>query len=261
VLTISDSKTHPAQPLLFFKMEAKDGGFWETAATGWAGRLIARAEPIDIVTGSGVRGQTYLYWQGDKLFELPVSYWSDGRRWVNSPGYIDGTVDFARPINPGCLECHAAYLRALSSDPSANSYDRRTLVPGISCETCHGPGAAHVALDRSRSRHSGQTAILNPAKFSRDLQVDACAYCHSGIQRAAIAPAFSFVPGKPLGDFFKQLQTAAAEHPDVHGNQVGLLKRSRCYQSSASLSCSTCHNPHDAEKPAASYSSVCLQCH
>jgi hypothetical protein len=97
--------------------------------------------------------------------------------------------------------------------------------------------------------------------LSRDLEVDACAYCHSGIQRTAIAPAFSFVPGKPLNDYFKQLQTEAAEHPDVHGNQVGLLKRSRCFRSSPNLSCSTCHNTHAAEKPAASYSSACLQCH
>jgi len=262
VLTISDS--HPAQPLLVFKMEANGGGFSETAATGWGDQLITRTEPIDIVTGSGVRGQTYLYWEGDKLFELPVSYWSEGHRWVNSPGYLDGTVDFARPIHPGCMECHATYIRALSSDPFTNSYDRTTLVTGISCETCHGPGAEHVALYRSRGPHAApavQTAILNPAKFSRDLQVDACAYCHSGIQRSTIAPAFSFVPGRPLSDYFKQFQTEAAEHPDVHGNQVGLLKRSRCFQSSPNLSCSTCHNTHAAEKPAASYSSVCLQCH
>jgi len=263
VLSISDAASNPAQPILFFKMEAKDGGFSETAATGWGDRLITRTEPIDIVTGSGVRGQTYLYWQGEKLFELPVSYWADGHRWVNSPGYTDGTVDFERPVNPGCVECHATYIRALSYDSFTNSFDRRTLVPGIACETCHGPGASHVALYQGRPAQAatGQSAILNPAKFSRDLQVDACAYCHSGIQRAAIKPAFSFIPGKPLSDYFKQLQTEAAEHPDVHGNQVGLLKRSRCYQSSPTLSCSTCHDTHAAEKPAASYSSVCLQCH
>jgi len=39
---------------------------------------------MDIVIGSGVRGQSYLYWHGDQLYELPVSYWSDGSRWINS---------------------------------------------------------------------------------------------------------------------------------------------------------------------------------
>jgi hypothetical protein len=264
VLNISTPATHPNQPALFFEITAHDGGFFETAKTGWPGHLLSQTEPIDVVTGSGTRGQTYLYWKADKLFELPVSYWTDGSRWVNSPGFVDGTVDFARPVNPGCLECHATYIRPLSTDPLTNSFDRKTLVTGISCETCHGPAAEHVALYAGRSPRDPaprDTAILNPAKFSRDLQVDACAYCHSGIQRIATAPAFSFTPGRPLDEYFKPLQNEAASHPDVHGNQVGLLKRSRCYQSSPNLSCATCHNPHEAEKPAASYAPVCLQCH
>ena len=261
VLTISDPKKNPAQPALFFKTEIKGDTIVQTAVTGWGDQLLSRSEQLDVVTGSGVRGQTYLYWQGDRLFELPVSYWTDGHRWVNSPGYIDGTADFSRPVNPGCLECHATYIRPLSSDTLTNSYDKQTLITGISCETCHGPGAEHVARYSNGAAHPTESAILNPAKFSRDRQVDACAYCHNGIQRQALTPAFSFVPGKPLTDFFKPLQTEAADHPDVHGNQVGLLQRSRCYQSSPEMSCSTCHDTHAPEKTAASYSTACLKCH
>ncbi len=261
VLTISDPKKNPTQPALFFKTEMKGDAIVQTAVTGWGDHLLSRSEPLAVVTGSGVRGQTYLYWQSDRLFELPVSYWTDGHRWVNSPGYIDGTADFSRPVNPGCLECHATYIRPLSSNELTNSYEKQTLATGISCETCHGPGAEHVARYSNSAAHPGDTAILNPAKFSRDRKVDACAYCHNGIQRQALTPAFSFVPGRPLTDFFKPLQTDAAEHPDVHGNQVGLLQRSRCYQSSPEMSCATCHNPHAPEKTAASYSSECLKCH
>ncbi|HZL49754.1 MAG TPA: multiheme c-type cytochrome, partial [Terracidiphilus sp.] len=189
-------------------------------------------------------------------------YWTDGRQWINSPGYEDGSVDFSRPVNPGCLECHATYIRPLSQDPGTNRYDRDSLVPGISCERCHGPGAEHVARQKagSASASTGQT-ILNPAKFSRDRQVDMCALCHNGIQREAIAPAFSYMPGKRLSDYFRLLQTDLAEHPDVHGNQVGLLKRSRCYLSSPNMTCSTCHDVHAKERPAASYSAKCLTCH
>jgi len=261
VLTISNPQKNPSQPTLFFKTEIKGNAIVQSAVTGWDDHLLTRSEQLDVVTGSGVRGQTYLYWQGDRLFELPVSYWTDGHRWVNSPGYIDGTADFSRPINPGCLECHASYIRPLSTDSLTNSYDKQSLVTGISCETCHGPGADHVARYSSGAAHPDESAILNPAKFSRDRQVDACAYCHNGIQRQALAPAFSFVPGKPLTDFFKPLPTEAAAHPDVHGNQVGLLERSRCYQSSPEISCSTCHNTHAPEKTAASYSKACLKCH
>ncbi|HZL27848.1 MAG TPA: multiheme c-type cytochrome [Acidobacteriaceae bacterium] len=261
VLAIVDPTT-TAGPFLYFKMEAKNGHYYETAVTGWGTQEQTRTEPIDVVTGSGVRGATYLYWQGNQLFELPVSYWTDGHRWINSPGYEDGSADFSRPVNPGCLECHATYIRPLSQDPSTNRYDRDSLVTGISCERCHGPGAQHVARQKagSGSASAGQ-AILNPANFSRDRQVDMCALCHNGIQREATAPAFSFEPGKRLSDYFHLLPTNSAEHPDVHGNQVGLLKRSRCYLSSPNMTCSTCHDVHAKERPAASYSAKCLTCH
>jgi hypothetical protein len=261
VLAIVDPTT-TAEPVLYFKMEAKDGGYYETAVTGWGKQVQTRTEPIDIVTGSGVRGATYLYWQGNRLYELPVSYWTDGRQWINSPGYENGSVDFLRPVNPGCLECHATYIRPLSQDPATNRYDRNSLVTGISCERCHGPGAEHVTRQKagSASASTGR-AILNPAKFSRDRQVDLCALCHNGIQREAIAPAFSYMPGKPLSDYFRLLKADSAEHPDVHGNQVGLLQRSRCYLSSPNMTCSTCHDVHAKEQPAAAYSAKCLTCH
>lgn len=261
ILTIVDPTT-TSEPFLYFKMEAKDGGYYETAVTGWGNQVQTRTEPINIVTGSGVRGATYLYWQGSQLYELPVSYWTDGRQWINSPGYENGSVDFSRRVNPGCLECHATYIRPLSQDPSTNRYDRDSLVTGISCERCHGPGANHVARQKagSASASTGQ-AILNPAKFSRDRQVDLCALCHNGVQREATAPPFSYMPGKPLSDYFRLLQTDPAEHPDVHGNQVGLLQRSRCYLSSPNMTCSTCHDVHAKEQPAAAYSAKCLTCH
>ncbi len=264
ILTISNRKDKPAEPVLFFKMDAKNGEFYQTAFTGWGDQLASRAERIDVVTGSGVRGQTYLYTQGDRLFELPVSYWTDGHRWINSPGYVNGTADFLRPVNPGCLECHATYIQPISSSPLTNSYVRDSLITGISCETCHGPGVAHIAKYAGHPANqagTADTAILNPKKFSRDRQVDACAVCHNGTQRTALTPAFSFVPGRPLSDFFKPIAATTADHPDVHGNQVALLQRSRCYQSSPEMSCSTCHDVHAQEKPAVSYSEGCLTCH
>jgi cytochrome c554/c'-like protein len=253
-----------AEPGLEFLMESKNGGFLETAATGWNSDIVRRTERIDLVTGSGVRGQTYLYWHRDRLFELPVSYWSDGHRWINSPGYIDGTAEFSRPVNPACLECHATYIRALSTDPATNRYDRGSLIPGISCESCHGPGANHVRQQTQHgagARDASKDDILNPAKFSRDRQVDLCAECHNGIQREALAPTFSYIPGRPLSEYFKQLPSPEVEHPDVHGNQVGLLQRSKCYRSSPQMSCSTCHDVHTAGKSTESYSLKCLTCH
>jgi hypothetical protein len=253
-----------AEPELQFLMEARPDGFFETAQTGWGSKVFKRTERIDLVTGSGSRGQTYLFWRGNRLFELPVSFWKDGRQWINSPGYIDGTADFSRTVNPACLECHATYIRALSTDPNTNQYDRASLVPGISCESCHGPGANHVRIEtekRTRSADRSIDGILNPAKFSRDRQVDLCAECHNGIQRVGLKPTFSYIPGRPLSEYFKALPSSSSEHPDVHGNQVALLQRSKCYRSSEKMSCSTCHDVHTTEQTIESYSQKCLGCH
>ena len=261
LLMIVDPAHTTSRPSLYFQMEQKNGSYYETAATGWGNNLLTQTERIDIVTGSGVRGVTYLYWNGDRLYELPVSYWTDGHQWINSPGYENGTAKFSRPINPGCLECHSTYIKALSTNPLTNRYDRNTFIPGISCETCHGPGAEHTARQKSGTAAAQGQAILNPAKLSRDRQIDLCALCHNGIQRQALAPAFSYVPGEPLENYFKPLPSDSLEHPDVHGNQVGLLQRSRCYLSSPNMTCSTCHDVHAPEQPAASYSTKCLACH
>jgi hypothetical protein len=258
---------NPAQsvePGLQFRMESRKEGLFETARSGWNPEMFQRTERIDLVTGSGARGQTYLYWQSDRLFELPVSYWTDGHRWINSPGYMNGTAEFSRAVNPACLECHATYIRALSNDPGTNRYDRQSLIVGIACESCHGAGANHVRLELKHETAPDPSAphgILNPAKLSRDRKVDLCAECHNGIQRTALAPTFSYVPGRPLSEFFKLLPGPDVEHPDVHGNQVGLLQRSKCYRSSEKMSCTICHDVHTTEHSAASYSLKCLSCH
>lgn len=263
VLMIADPQTALENPGLYFRMERHGDHFSETAVAGWPGKIIEHSASIDVVIGSGVRGQSYLSWRGDQLFELPVSYWSDGRRWINSPGYQNGTMDFSRPVLPRCLECHATWIRSRSSNPLSNIYDRSSLTPGISCETCHGPGRDHVTLERSTLSSAGRQSggILNPKSLPRDRQIDICALCHNGLRDQQISPAFSFIPGQELGKFLQPDEAQLAQTPSVHGNQVGLLKKSRCYLGSPAMSCSTCHDIHAPEKPAAAYSARCLTCH
>jgi hypothetical protein len=265
VLMIADPANATDNPGLYFKMEAKPNGFYQTAVAGWPGQFKTRTERMDVAIGSGVRGQSYLYWHGDQLYELPVSYWSDGSRWINSPGFKDGTMIFSRAVVPRCMECHATFIQARSPDPLSNQYDPASLVTGIACERCHGPGQAHIALQQAKKNtppaNSPSEAILNPAKLSRDRQVDLCALCHNGIRSEELVRAFSYVPGKPLDNYLHPNEGDLAEHPNVHGNQVGLLQKSRCYLSSPNMSCSTCHEVHQPERAAAAYSDRCLSCH
>jgi hypothetical protein len=235
-----------SNPNLTFRMEEKNGNFFQTAN--------ARSERFAFVIGSGEKGQTYLFWDGDELFQLPVSYWQD-LGWVNSPGYRDGIADFERPIIPRCLECHATYFD--STPPPSNSYSHNGYQLGIQCEKCHGPGREHVQHEQSKA--ASDPAILNPAHFSRDRQMDLCAWCHAG-HGQPLRPAFSYLPGSALEEYVNLPKSDPAAPFDVHGNQVELLKQSRCFIDS-SMTCLTCHNVHVAQHDLAEFSQRCLSCH
>lgn len=155
--TAGDNILKTSNPNLSFHLEAKQGGFFQTANS--------RSERFAVVVGSGDKGQTYLFWDGDQLFQLPVSYWTNVG-WVNSPGYRDGVADFDRPIIPRCLECHATSFESLA--PPSNSYKTTGYELGIQCEKCHGPGREHVQHEQAKPASTSDTAILNPAHFTRD---------------------------------------------------------------------------------------------
>lgn len=243
-----------SNPGLFFRMESQPDGFFQTAI---AEPASAHSEKIDIVIGSGRSGQTYLYWKSDHLFQLPVSYWTDLDSWVNSPGYRDGTANFNRPVLPRCIECHVAYVEAVSSLEPQNLFKPASLVLGISCERCHGPGRQHVD---AMAGNKSATAIVSLGKLPRDRQIEVCAQCHGG-RRVPLLPVFSYRPGEPLDKYSAPLPREAALAADVHGNQVGLLQMSRCYQSSEGMTCSTCHDVHQAQRDPAAFSARCVKCH
>ena len=249
-----------SNPGLYFRMDAKGGRFYQTAIWGIPLSATSQTEPIDLVIGSGRKGQTYLFWKGDRLFQLPVSYWIELGQWVNSPGYTDGYANFDRPVMTRCLECHASYAESLAGPPPDNHYKKSSLALGISCERCHGPGSEHVSRRQSGSADTRMQRIVNPAKLPRDRDVEVCAQCHAGM-RWPIAAAFSYVPGERLDEYLDQDRSDPNAKIDVHGGQVTLLQRSRCYQSSAAMSCSTCHDVHEPQRDAAAFSSRCLTCH
>ena len=92
--TAGDNILKTANPNLYFQMDEKqaDGknGFFQTAVAGMPPHTHARSERIGVVVGSGEKGQTYLYWSDDQLFQLPVSWWKKNRlgeqpgisRWI-----------------------------------------------------------------------------------------------------------------------------------------------------------------------------------
>ena len=188
--------------------------------------------------------------EGRSTLSVPVTYWVETNSWVNSPSYPDGSPHFDKDIIPRCLECHASYFEWVPT--AVNRYRKNSLVLGIMCEKCHGPGQQHVALHRKTAKLGAGTpeAIVNPAKLTRDRRLDVCGLCHSG-NGMPIAPSLSFVPGDDLRDYVDIPYVSPEEAVDVHGNQVQLLRKSRCFLASNTLTCDTCHDVHKTQRDAA----------
>ncbi len=247
-----------SNPYFYFIMNAGKDGYFQTAVARFPpSDTISRQERIDLVIGSGRKGQTYLYWKNSDLFELPVTYWAETGEWMNSPGYPDGLPNFDKPIIPRCLECHATYIESLP--PPLNHFDRASAVLGITCEKCHGPGKTHVEAERLHKATGERGNIINPVKLSRERQIDLCALCHAGPGNPR-TPAFSFAPGAELAKYIAIPDNPADTPIDVHAHQVQLLESSRCFRSS-NMTCTTCHDVHSQQRDAGYFSGRCLTCH
>jgi len=245
-------------PNLYFHMDADSAGFTQTAVLRNGKDSTTRTERMAYVSGTR-KGQSYLYWAGNQLYQLPISYWASLGTWINSPGYVDGSMNFERRISPRCLECHSTWIRQIMDPGASNRYDSTGVILGITCERCHAAGQEHVARERSALRALKGPAIVNPARMSRQRQMDACAQCHGGLGHP-ITPTFTYVAGKPLERYVTLTAPKANERIDVHGNQVAALMRSRCYQASQ-MTCLTCHDPHRTQRDPTELSGRCLTCH
>jgi predicted CXXCH cytochrome family protein len=237
------------------------------------------------VIGSGNHAQTFLHRNTDgRLFEMPVSWYSTPERrergegsgyWAMSPGYDKPAhQDFRRRINEDCLSCHNGYPRAQVTNDGNGPVFAGALPEGIDCQRCHGPGQAHIDAMQADDIEAGRQAIANPKRFDRERQLEACMQCHlestSGplpfrIRRYERGP-FSYIPGKPLGDYFIHFDHAPDSGRDDKFEIAGAayrLRKSACFRRSE-MTCLTCHNPHDIPRGAAAvqrYVAICQSCH
>jgi hypothetical protein len=168
------------------------------------------------------------------------------KRWAFSPGQqlknkSGGMVMRTGLIKPaetveGCFVCHTTVIAKEN-----NRLMPETMLPGVGCESCHGPARAHVeAMQRGeRETHLVKLDKLDGPQLSQQL----CGQCHR-------SPA-----GDDLNDPFNRSQL-----PRLQGLA---LSQSLCFTNSGGkLSCITCHDPHDQTPPARSvYNSKCVSCH
>jgi hypothetical protein len=192
--------------------------------------------PLEWAFGLGVAGQTYVLQYQGEWYESRVSFY-------NETGALDLTMGAAgyRPHSMAeafgrkmsirdkhdCFACHSTGV----SDAMEVHLDQ--LTPGIQCENCHGPAAAHVSTHASMPKLS---------KLSAEEMSEACGRCHRTWSQIAL------------------------DGPHDIRNvrfQPYRLTNSKCYDSAdARIRCAACHDPHrDVETKSSAYDAKCLACH
>ena len=87
-------------------MQERDSGLYQAS---YINGKETEAHRMDILFGVK-HAQTFLYWNGNKTFELPVSYYTGIGRWGTSPGFPATHASFNRFIGANCYECHSSFI-------------------------------------------------------------------------------------------------------------------------------------------------------
>jgi predicted CXXCH cytochrome family protein len=211
---------------------------------------------VDYQIGANLLGNSYIVRIGDYYFQSPVSFFKRSG-WDLSPGFqMLRTLDFNRPIDEACLNCHTGATKF--SGPDGRRVVSTALGP-ITCERCHGPGLEHI-------RHPSAATIVNPAKLTGRARSSVCEQCHLEGEARVLNP------GKSLSDFHAGqlledvLAVYVSNRHDTGANVVNHVEQlavSRCArESGGKLWCGTCHDPHgDPVDRKEQMRGICTSCH
>ncbi len=228
--------------------------------------VVLAEHPLRYVVGSGRHSLTYLVEADGFLVESPVTWYASRKAWGMSPGYDTPEQEgFERAAGESCLVCHAGQAEAVGG----TLHRMRVTEATIGCERCHGPGSLHVERHAEPGRALGgvDTTIVNPAHLPRALAEAVCQQCHLRSSAMVVARGrklTEFRPGLPLQDVREDYWLDEPGSAMTVVGHVEQLHRSRCYQTSDTLTCRSCHDPHNeppAARRVAHYRSACLECH
>jgi Cytochrome c554 and c-prime len=243
-----------------YRVYVEDGRAWLSFERRSEPKVAGKRELLYYI-GSSRKGRTYLFSVDNFWFEAPINWYSQAGRWNMAPAYTEARqIPMTLPAVMDCLNCHTSG----AGPPIAGTENRFIGKPfahgGITCERCHGPGAAHAA---------GDGPIINPAKLSSQRRDAICMECHFegtvAFERRG-RHVYDFRPGDNLFDYIRYfVLTGSQPGSPLALNQVQALALSVCKQKSGDrMSCTSCHDPHADPAPAdkvAYYRGKCIACH
>ena len=206
---------------------------------------LRRAQPTDPGPGSraqwafgaGAKAITWVTQTGEETFaEHGRTYYTATNSLGVTPGHQTSADLVYRTFDPvatvlRCFRCHSTGPIALASD-----FQVQPREPGVHCESCHGPGRAHV--------ESGGTARISNPKRLTAVQINTlCGACHR--------------QASDLDDDRDWSNAWNVRH------EPSYLHRAACFRNSdGALSCVTCHDLHQPlGTRVAAYDAKCVSCH
>ena len=180
-----------------------------------------------------------------------------------TPNYLSAKeMPFTLPVDFSCLRCHASEAQRSLPDARNHYAAQPFLAGGVTCASCHGDGAAHIAA-------KGHAPILNPSQLDPIRRDSICLNCHLEGKVIVVKQGKaleSFKPGDDLFDyalFFVRAQESGSGGRAT--SQWEALQQSACKRGSGDkLTCTTCHDLHGSPSPAERvkfYRTRCLGCH
>ena len=192
------ANTH-GRPML---LERDGDDFWaEFDDPGWEGPEAQRPRirrPVVMITGSHHQN---IYWYAtghDRgLNVLPGVYLIKEDRWASRSAVVlhppgQSVAMLNGHWNAICIACHTtlgktAFDTPYRSEPfEMQAIDTTVAEFGIACESCHGPGQAHVEANRSPLRRyrlhlweMGDPTIVQPTLLDPQRSSQVCGQCHS----------------------------------------------------------------------------------
>lgn len=243
-----------------YRVYQQDGKVWMTYERPGDSGVHGLVELLYFI-GSGVKGSTALFSVEGFLFEAPIDWYSQERRWNMTPAYTEAReIPMNLPAYIDCLNCHTSGMQAPAAGTDSKFEGKPFQHGGITCQRCHGAGEGHL---------QGKGAIVNPAKLSPERRDAICMECHFEGTTAVMQSGkqlYRFQPGEKLSDYIHYFVLSEGQPQSSQGlSQTEALAMSMCKRSSGDkMWCGSCHDPHGepaaAEKPAY-YRAKCLNCH
>ena len=271
---------------LTYQLERREGASWLTARRGDGGERRQR------LVGRIGSGRFDVSWVGEevdpsgggtgRLFFAPVETLSEHGNELSPFELGEGAVGLDLALTRGCLVCHTdtplASLPGASVAPAADGSPRlypsnalggdafeHLRSPG--CDACHGDPELHLAMVNRSDAVSleGDSGLRRLVEEPAGAQRDVCARCHlQGDARIDLASeAGGLRSDRPLAAQVPVLVPAQPGDDFRFVSQLERLALSPCFEGTPSMTCTTCHRPHQGveQQGTASFDAVCAACH